>query len=65
MKSNTAILTVLLGTVLIISSGISQAQAADSAKADKSADEKTLIDIEYQWANAYVSGNADKLFFDS
>jgi ketosteroid isomerase-like protein len=36
-------------------------QAADSAKADKSADEKALIDIEYQWANAYVSGNADKL----
>ena len=32
--------------------------AGDSTK---NADEQALIDIEYQWANAYVSGDAEKL----
>ena len=55
-----------IAVVLVALSTISvwmpkSAHAADSSKADKSADEKALIDIEYQWANAYVSGNADKL----
>ena len=42
----------------IISSPVREVAAGDSAK---NADDQTLLDVEYQWANAYLSGDAEKL----
>jgi hypothetical protein len=47
-------------SLLIISAPLWRVAAADSSQS-KNADEQALIDIEYQWANAYVSGDAEKL----
>ena len=40
----------------IISSPVREVAAADSAK---NADDQTLLDVEYQWANAYVSRDVE------
>ena len=42
----------------IISPPVWEVAAGDSAK---NADEQVLLDVEYQWANAYVSRDAEKL----
>jgi ketosteroid isomerase-like protein len=51
---------VLVVALLVITPPLCRAAAADSAQ-PKKADEQALINIEYQWANAYVSGDAEKL----
>lgn len=62
MKSITNIAAAVFVAVSTISLWMPKSeQAADSSKRSNSADEKALIEIEYEWANAYVSGNADKL----
>jgi ketosteroid isomerase-like protein len=61
MKTTITIPTVLIGALLIIPSWLQSARAVDSSSASKNGDEQALIEIEHQWANAYVSGNADKL----
>jgi ketosteroid isomerase-like protein len=58
MKLTTPALLVV--SLLVIAPPIWKVAAADSAQ-PKNADEQALIDIEYQWANAYVSGDAEKL----
>jgi hypothetical protein len=50
----------LLAVSLLISPPIWRVAAGDSYHTKK-ADEQALIDIEYRWANAYVSGDAEKL----
>ena len=52
-----ALLVVSLST---ISPPIWRVAASDSSHT-KNADEKALVNLEYQWANAYVSGDAEKL----
>jgi ketosteroid isomerase-like protein len=56
MKLTIPVLVVV--SLPIIAPPVWRAAAGDSAK---NGDEQALIDIEYQWANAYVSADADKL----
>ena len=60
MKQTIPVLLVIF--LPIIASPVWKLAAADSAQ-PKNADEQALLDIEDQWANAYVSGNAEKLAF--
>jgi ketosteroid isomerase-like protein len=46
--------------ILVIPLSLWRVVAGDSSQT-KNADEQALLDIEYQWANAYVSRDAEKL----
>lgn len=59
MKTNTTITSLMLALISAILVSASPARAESSR--DRSDDEQALLEIERQWADAYLSGNADKL----
>jgi len=61
MKKIITIPAVLTVALLIVLSWQYRARAVDSSTGSKSGDEQVLIEIEQQWANAYVSADAEKL----
>ena len=61
MKPNHTIAVAVLVMASIILLEIRASNGAGSQEVDKNSDEKTLIEIEHRWANAYVSADAENL----